>query len=187
MRHIPNLICLFRIALIVPLVIAMREEQHQRIIVLFVLASVSDGLDGYLAKRFGWTSDLGRFLDPLADKLLLVTVFLTLVWIGLVPLWLAITVVVRDVVIVGGAIAYRVLVGYVEGHPTPVSKLNTLMQLSFVLAVIAAAAWRNVPRPLVVAIGAATFATTVVSGIDYVLTYAREAIRATRVAPRAAR
>ena len=113
------------------------------------------------------------------------TVFLTLVWTGLVPLWLGIAVVLRDVVIVGGAITYRLTIGYLEGRPTPVSKLNTLLQLSFVLAVIAAAAWRNVPQALVVAVGAATFVTTVVSGLDYVLTYARAAIQASRRAPRA--
>ncbi len=183
---IPNAICVVRILLAVPSALAILAGRYELTLVIFGVAAVSDALDGWLAKHFDWTSRLGKILDPIADKLLLVTVFLTLVWIGLVPLWLGVTVVLRDVVIVGGAIAYRLLIGYVEGRPTPVSKLNTLLQLSFVLAVIAAAAWQNVPRALVVAIGAATFVTTVVSGLDYVLTYAREAVRATRAAPRAA-
>jgi cardiolipin synthase (CMP-forming) len=183
---IPNAICVLRILLVAPSALALLAGRYQLTLLLFGVAAISDGLDGWLAKRFDWTSRLGKILDPIADKLLLVTLFLTLVWTGLVPLWLGIAVVVRDVLIVGGAVAYRALVGYVEGRPTPISKLNTLLQLSFVLTVIAAAAWPGVPRPLVVAVGAATFVTTVVSGLDYVLTYAREAIRASRAAPRAA-
>ncbi len=112
--------------------------------------------------------------------------FLTLVGLRLVPLWLGAAVVARDIVIVGGAIAYRVLIGYVEGHPTTVSKLNTLLQLMFVLAVIAACAWGAVPHPLVTTLGAAVFVTTVVSGIDYVMTYARAALREGRGARAAA-
>jgi cardiolipin synthase (CMP-forming) len=182
---IPNAICVLRILLVAPSAIALVAGRYELTLLLFGVAAISDRLDGWLAQRFGWTSRLGKILDPIADKLLLVTVFVTLVWIGLVPLWLGIAVVVRDVVIVSGAIAYRVLIGYVEGRPTPISKLNTLLQLSYVLAVIAAAAWQDVPPPLVVAVGAAAFVTTVVSGLDYVLTYAREAMRATRTAPRA--
>jgi cardiolipin synthase len=183
---LPNAICVLRILLVAPSALALLAGRYELTLLLFGIAAASDGLDGWLAKTFGWTSRLGKILDPIADKLLLVTVFLTLVWTGLVPLWLGVAVVVRDVVIVGGAITYRVMIGYVEGHPTQVSKLNTLLQLTFVLGVIAAAAWQNVPRPLVIAVGAATFVTTVVSGIDYVLTYAREAIRATRAAPNGA-
>ena len=183
---IPNAICVLRILLSAPSALALLAGRYELTLLLFGIAALSDGLDGWLAKSFGWTSRLGKILDPIADKVLLVTVFLTLVWIGLVPLWLAVTVVVRDVVIVGGAIAYRLLIGYIEGRPTPVSKLNTLLQLSFVLVVIAAAAWSGVPRAVVVAIGAATFVTTVISGLDYVLTYARAALRPTRAAPRVA-
>ncbi len=179
---IPNAICVLRILLVAPCALTLLDGRYELTLLLFAVASISDGLDGWLAKSFGWTSRLGKILDPIADKLLLVTVFLTLAWLGLAPRWLVVTVVVRDVLIVGGAIAYRVLIGYIEGHPTPISKLNTLLQLSYVLAVVAAAAWHAVPQALLVAAGAATFVTTVVSGIDYVLTYAREAIRASRAA-----
>ncbi len=183
---IPNAICVVRILLVAPSALALVAGRYELTLLIFGVAAVSDGLDGWLAKHFGWTSRLGKILDPIADKLLLVTVFLTLVWLHLVPLWLGAAVVVRDILIVGGAIAYRVLIGYVEGHPTAVSKLNTLLQLTFVLAVIAASAWGAVPHPLVTALGAAVFVTTVVSGIDYVMTYARAAIREGRGARAAA-
>ncbi len=182
---LPNAICIGRIVLVLPSVIALLVGRYELTLLLFGVAAVSDALDGWLAKTFGWTSRLGKILDPIADKLLLVCVFLTLAWLGRVPLWLAVAVVVRDLLIVGGAAAYHFLIGYIEGHPTPISKLNTLLQLSFVLAVIADAAWPTVPYALLVGLGAATFVTTVVSGLDYVLTYAREAMRASRRAPSA--
>ena len=75
MRHLPNLICVARIALIWPIVWALLASNYELALLLFAVAAVSDGLDGYLAKRFGWTSELGKALDPLADKLLLISVF----------------------------------------------------------------------------------------------------------------
>ena len=176
-RWIPNAICVVRIVLIAPVALTLLRGDYTTTLLLFALAAASDGLDGWLAKNFGWTSRLGGILDPIADKLLLVTVIVMLAVCGLVPVWLAASVVLREVVIVGGATAYHFLIGRLDAHPTIVSKLNTLVQLSFVLLVIAAAAWAAVPRPLVIALGAATFVTTVVSGIDYVLTYARLAWR----------
>ena len=106
---------------------------------LFAFAAATDGLDGFLAKRFGWTSELGKILDPLADKILLVGVFITLAALGFVPLWLAVTAVARDVVITVGAILYNWLYGYreLQGRPTVISKLNTLCQIIFLLLIVA--------------------------------------------------
>ena len=106
LRHLPNVICLARIALTVPAVLAIERGEQGLALALFTVAAVSDGLDGYLAKRNGWTSDLGRFLDPLADKLLLVSVFLACAWNGLLPVWLAAAAIARDLMIGGGALAY---------------------------------------------------------------------------------
>ena len=75
-RHLPNLICLIRLALVWPVAAALASGNFLLALALFMVAAVSDGLDGYLAKRFNWTSELGKFLDPLADKLLLMTVFI---------------------------------------------------------------------------------------------------------------
>jgi cardiolipin synthase len=72
-RHLPNLICLIRLLLIWPVAVALHKGEYLTALALFVVAAVSDGLDGYLAKRFGWTSEVGKFLDPTADKLLLVS------------------------------------------------------------------------------------------------------------------
>jgi cardiolipin synthase len=177
---IPNLICLLRIALTVPIVILLAEGRYDETLVLFAVAAASDILDGYLAKTFGWTSELGKFLDPFADKLLLVSVFITLAVVGLVPVWLAAIAVLRDVVIGAGAGVYKLLFGPVEGRPTVPSKLNTLVQLLFVIAVVWQAAFRNLPDGMIQGLGAFVFVTTVVSGIDYVQTYIRKAIVVSR-------
>ena len=177
---VPNFICLLRIALTVPIVVLLAEGRFDQTLVLFAIAAFSDMLDGYLAKTFGWTSEVGKWLDPLADKLLLVSVFVTLAVIGLVPVWLATVAVMRDVVIGAGAGIYKWLFGPVEGRPTLPSKLNTLVQLLFVIAVVWQAAFRNIPAWLVQGLGAFVLVTTVVSGIDYVLTYIRKAIVVSR-------
>jgi cardiolipin synthase len=177
---VPNLICVLRIALTVPIVLLLADERYLETLVLFALAAASDMLDGYLAKTFGWASELGKVLDPLADKLLLVSVFITLAWIGLVPAWLAVVAVARDVVIGTGAGIYKWLFGPLEGQPTIVSKLNTLVQLLFVIAVVWGAAFPRFPEWIIVAGGALVFFTTIVSGVDYVQAYVRKAIIVSR-------
>ncbi len=180
MATIPNLICVLRIALTVPIVMLLAEARYGETLILFAVAAASDGLDGYLAKTFGWTSELGKVLDPLADKLLLVSVFITLAWIGLVPPWLAAVAVTRDFVIGIGASVYKWLFGPVKGRPTMPSKLNTLVQILFVIAVVWRAAFVQFPEWLVTGLGALMLVTTCVSGIDYIATYIRKAMIVTR-------
>ncbi|HET8692017.1 MAG TPA: CDP-alcohol phosphatidyltransferase family protein [Steroidobacteraceae bacterium] len=177
---VPNLICLLRIALTVPIVVFLAEGRYGDTLVLFAIAAASDILDGYLAKTFGWTSEVGKVLDPLADKLLLVSVFITLAVIGLVPAWLAAIAVLRDVVIGVGAGTYKLLFGPLEGRPTVPSKINTLVQLLYVIAVVWNAAFHDLPDAAIRAFGALVLVTTVVSGVDYVLTYTRKAIAVSR-------
>ena len=168
MRHLPNLICLLRIALIVPLVQSMLAGEQVWILVLFTIAAVSDALDGYLAKRFQWTSDLGRFLDPAADKLLLVAVFITAAWLDIAPWWVAAVAIARDLVIAGGALIYRLWFGPLSGRPTVISKLNTGMQILYLLAVILASSTGFPPREVLEALAAVMVLTTLASGADYV-------------------
>lgn len=168
MRHIPNILCLLRIALIPPLVLAMLRGEQAAILVLFTLAAVSDGLDGYLAKRFGWTSDLGRFLDPAADKLLLMSVFITASWLDIAPWWVAAVAIARDVTIGVGALIFRLWFGPLHGRPTAISKVNTAMQMAYLLALILASASGFPPRGVLNALAGIVVLTTLVSGIDYV-------------------
>jgi cardiolipin synthase len=174
-RHLPNIICLIRVALIWPLVATLQAGQHLAALSLFVAAAVSDALDGYLAKRFDWTSELGKILDPLADKLLLVTVFVACAWLGLVPWWLTAAVVARDVLIGLGALTFRLWFGPLRGRPTAISKINTGAQLLYVALVLLRAAAGVPPRALVDACGVLTFASTVISGLQYVVMFTRRA------------
>ena len=180
LRQIPNLITALRILLIAPTAVALLQHQLLIALGLFFIAVVSDLLDGFIAKRFAWQSALGGVLDPAADKLLLATSFVVLAVMHLVPLWLMATAVARDLVIVSGAIAYRLWLGPVEARPSNLSKLNTLCQALFILCVIARQQFSQPDAWAIVTLGALTFLTTVVSGIDYVLRYGQAALEESR-------
>jgi len=172
---IPNLITVGRILLVPPIAWVVIQQHFLLALTLFFVAGVSDAADGFLAKYYGWTSRLGALLDPLADKFLLVTSYLALTWIGLLPLWLLVLVVVRDVVIVSGAVVYNFHIERLEAEPTLISKLNTLLQILLVLLVIVhqATGWGDSGwiEMLIYAVAV----TVVWSGIDYVITWSRRA------------
>jgi len=176
-RHLPNLICLLRIGLIWPVVVSLHGGHYLLTLALFLLAAASDGLDGYLAKRFNWTSPLGRVLDPLADKLLLVAVFLVATWIGLVPRWLTVAAVTRDFLIGIGALAFRIGWGPLRGRPTYASKVNTLLQVVYVLLVIVHAEWGAPPQGVLDALAWLTLAMILLSGFGYTRQFTLRALQ----------
>ena len=180
LRWLPNAICVVRLLLVLPLVLLLIDEQYIAALALIVVAGVSDALDGYLAKTFDWRSRLGGLLDPAADKLLLVSIFLTLTYAGLVPLAVTVIVVGRDVVIVLGAVIYQLLIAPVEAEPTAISKLNTACQLGFVLFTISNVAFGWPPRISLLVLGAAVVFTSVASGLNYVLRWSTRAWAARR-------
>jgi cardiolipin synthase len=181
-RHLPNLICLIRIALIWPIVVALHRGDMPTALLLFVAAGVSDGLDGYLAKRFRWSSELGKVLDPLADKLLLVTVFVEAAWLDLIPWWLTAAVVARDVMIGLGALVYRLWFGPLRGRPTLLSKINTALQLGYLTLIMLHAAAGVPPRELLEAAAVLTLATTLLSWLHYVASFTRRVWTPARLA-----
>ena len=117
MKSLPNIISTLRIFLVVPTVYFLLHDQYSYALLLFVIAGLSDGLDGFLARRYGWTTRLGSFLDPLGDKLLMTATYFVLGWLGDLPVWLVAVVIGRDVVIVLGALAYRLLVQDISMKP----------------------------------------------------------------------
>lgn len=180
MRHIPNALCVLRMLLVAPVAWLLVAGEYRLTLWLFGFAAATDGLDGFLAKRCGWTSELGKILDPLADKILLVGVFIVLAALGLVPVWLAAAAVARDILITVGAIVYSRLYGHPHGRPTVISKINTLCQILYLLLVVAARAIGHEPEIALMMLGALVFVTTVVSGLDYVITYTRKAVDVSR-------
>jgi len=134
---IPNLITLARILLVPIVVWAIATPGAMWIaFLLFLAAGVSDAIDGYLAKRFGMTTVLGAYLDPLADKALIVSIYLTLGINYLIPRWLVILVVSRDILIVGGIMLAWVIGNPLKIRPLLVSKLNTVAQIVFACVVL---------------------------------------------------
>ena len=107
LRHLPNLISAARIVLVLPIIWCLLNREFTLAIWLFLIAGASDGLDGFLAKRFGWSSRLGGILDALADKFLLLSTFICLWWLGVFPWWLVLSILARDLVIVIGATVYN--------------------------------------------------------------------------------
>jgi cardiolipin synthase len=176
LRQLPNVVTAIRILLVIPIAIALLRGDLITTLSLFFVAASSDLVDGFLAKHFGWQSRVGALLDPAADKLLLGAVFVVLAVLKLVPLWLVATVLLRDLIIVVGAIVYRVCIGPIEARPSAVSKFNTLCQGFFIMCVIGRAEFAIPAMWIVTALGALTFVTTVVSGIDYGLTHGRDAL-----------
>ena len=170
-HQLPNAITILRCLLIIPFVFALCLHDYVLAFIIFVGAGVSDGVDGFLAKRYGWQSQFGAMLDPIADKLLLVTGFGMLTYIGQLPWWLFSLVLLRDVVIVVGAITYHRLFGPYPMQPTMISKINTVLQISLVGLQLFSAAVYTLPLSLMYAVIATTVFTTVWSGGDYVNTW----------------
>ena len=177
MRHLPNIICLLRILLVWPLIQSLRAGDFHGTLWIFAIAALSDGLDGYLAKRFGWTSDLGRVLDPVADKLLLVSLFLMTTWLGLVPQWLTVIAVARDVMIGTGALVFLLVFGPLHGRPKWISKLNTLMQLSYLMGIVLNQVSGFPPHWFMQALLWLTGATLLASGYAYLHEFTTRAAR----------
>lgn len=123
------------------LVWAIASDEMRVAFGLFLAAGVSDAVDGFLAKRFGMATPLGAYLDPLADKAMLVSIYVALAIVGVIPLWLVILVVSRDIMIVSAVILSWVVDKPVKLKPHPVSKVNTVAQIVLALVVLAALAF----------------------------------------------
>jgi len=174
-RDIPNIVSVLRILLTLPVIYYLLQHRYRVALILFALAGLSDGLDGFLAKQFGWQSRLGGLLDPLADKVLLISSFVALGVTGLIPLWLVAAALGRDLVIVGGALYYHFRVEEVQPAPSMVSKLNTLLQLLLVILATADAGPYPLPRHLIDGLQWLLLGTVLASGGHYVYVWSRKA------------
>ena len=180
-KDIPNLITILRIVLVLPVIWALLSEKFAAALILFAVAGFSDALDGFLAKHYHWQSRLGSILDPVADKLLLMASFAALTWLGLLPVWLLWLVLGRDVVIVLGGLIYHYHLGQFDLTPLWSSKINTLLQILLVLAVIL---HQYLAMPLLdsaIMIGTWLVVASVVnSGTEYIVVWGLRAWRQSR-------
>lgn len=174
-KQIPNILTVIRIGLIPPVVWFLFQESYQVAAILVAIAVFTDGLDGFLAKTFNWRTRFGEITDPIADKSLFIAVFVSLAVLGLIPWWLFLTVVMRDIIIVSGGLAYHYLIGPYDMSPSLISKLNTMVQFLFVFFVLMHLA---IGLPGDAGVKLLTFlvmATTIISGLDYVITWGHRA------------
>ena len=141
LRHLPNLVTILRMLLVVPLCWLIDNGRYEGALVVAAIAGFSDAVDGFLAKRLGMTSDLGAHLDPLADKALIVSIYVALGITEAIPRWIVILVVSRDIFIVGGVMLAWFLGKPMQVKPVLVSKLNTLAQIIFACLVLGSLAF----------------------------------------------
>jgi cardiolipin synthase (CMP-forming) len=164
--NLPNLITIARIFLVPFSVWCLITGQYTFAFAAFIAAGVSDGVDGYLARRFHWKTELGAYLDPLADKALLVSIYVVLAILQVIPAWLAITVVTRDVLIVGAVILSWLMGNPLEMKPLMISKVNTACQIGFAGLVLGLLAL-NVTHHQIMMSGEVVVATLTVASLGY--------------------
>lgn len=174
---LPNLLTLSRIILTPVIVYAILRQQAAMALILMLIAGISDGLDGYLAKHFHQQTTLGAYLDPIADKLLLVSCIVTLFLVEKTPLFLFLAVVFRDVIILIGALAYEMVTHQLQMRPTRLSKATTAAQIAYVALVLLDMA-HPLPATVLMAMVWLTFAITCASGLHYMWLWSLKAMRA---------
>ncbi|MBF0177380.1 MAG: CDP-alcohol phosphatidyltransferase family protein [Magnetococcales bacterium] len=173
--NLPNALSFLRI-FAVPVFVWLVLNGHGKVAAwLFAMAGATDAVDGLIAKRFDMVTELGGYLDPLADKLLLVSAFITLTYLGQMPLMLTLTVVTRDVIILVGAVVFQLMTGTLRMQPLWISKVNTVVQILMVLLVLFSGVY-GVLAWLVEPFVWLTTATTSISGLVYVLAWTRKLV-----------
>ncbi len=174
--NLPNLITVLRICLVPVIIKLMLSEHYMAALWLFTAAGVSDALDGYIARRFDMRTTLGATLDPLADKILIIASVISLCRLGLLPVWLAVVVVCRDLVIAGGAIAWRYAIGRLHMDPLISSKINTFMQVGMIFLVLGKASGMEGISILLPYLFTLVLITSLFSGIQYVFVWSKKAL-----------
>ena len=173
--NIPNVITLLRIVLVPVFIRFILKGNYTAALWIFFAAGVSDALDGFIAKRFNFCTRLGAFLDPLADKVLLISSVVVFARAGCLPTWLALTIIARDVVIVGGAGAFYLRSGRLDMAPSRASKLNTFVQICLIFALTLHLSGFAMVAVWLPTLFALTFAAAIVSGGHYVMVWGRKA------------
>lgn len=167
--NIPNLLTILRILLVPLVVILLMDGAFFAALLVFLLAGITDGLDGFLARVLKQKTLLGAYLDPLADKALIASSFVTLSILGFIPGWLTVLVITRDLMILFGILLLTLLSIPFEINPVAVSKMTTAFQIFTVLLVLVAVNFnREALNPLVEVLFWATAFLTILSGLSYV-------------------
>ncbi len=173
LKYIPNLITIIRILLIIPIIWLIWKNDYNLAFILIFIAGVSDGVDGFLARYYNWQTPSGAILDPIADKLLLVSLFVVFGLKDLLPMWLVVLVIFRDLVIFLGAVAYHFVTHQLVMCPLIVSKINTALQIVLVILVAVQQTGIHLPEWLLSAMIILVAGFALVSGIRYIILWTR--------------
>lgn len=176
-RYLPNFITCLRIILILPICYFILQREFLLAFCLVLLAGLSDGLDGYLARHFTWQTSLGAILDPIADKLLVVCGFTVLTWIGVLPMWLLAIILAKDIVVASGALVLLYLTPQHVFSATLLSKLNTFLQILLLAIALISVQFPLLTSLIVNYLVYLVGLTTVVCLIDYIGRGVKELIR----------
>ncbi|MBF0281578.1 MAG: CDP-alcohol phosphatidyltransferase family protein [Zetaproteobacteria bacterium] len=172
--NIPNILTLLRIVLTPMIVYALLNGNAALALTLMIIAGISDMLDGAIARYFNQRTTVGAYLDPFADKLMLVSMFVTLFFMEKIPMFIFLAVVFRDAVIVFGALAYEMVTKSLKMEPSIISKITTFMQISYVLLILIHMMGMIDQYWIIIATWS-TFIVTCASGIHYMIEWTRKA------------
>lgn len=176
LRLIPNALTVARMLLIAPFLVCLYHQQYEQAFYLFLLAGFTDALDGWIARTFHWQSAMGTFIDPVADKLLIASSFISLALIGRIPWAVVMLVFLRDITISVGVLAWYWLIRQKpDFKPSYLSKINTVLQLSFVTLCLFELAFSKIAPMVLETLMILTVITTVSSYIDYTWTWGKKA------------
>ncbi|MEZ5567515.1 MAG: CDP-alcohol phosphatidyltransferase family protein [Halioglobus sp.] len=180
LQQLPNSLTFLRLLLAAPLGLCILREAYVMALLVGLAAGITDALDGLLARKLQAVSRVGAILDPIADKTLITVCFVCFAAVGLLPWYIAAIVITRDVVIVAGAISYRLLIGPFEFAATTLSKANMFVQILFCLLVLVAQVVPEVPAWSVTAGTLLVIFFAAASGSDYVLNWTIRALQASK-------
>ncbi|MDF1645685.1 MAG: CDP-alcohol phosphatidyltransferase family protein [Legionellaceae bacterium] len=176
LKYLPNAFSLTRLMLIAPFLFFLHQSQFSTALYIFLFAGLTDGLDGWLARLFNWQTRFGSFIDPVADKLLIASSFISLALLGQLPWWLVSLVFFRDLTISLGVMAWqRFIPQRLDFKPTWLSKINTFLQLTLIIFCLIELAFGKTSHNITYILIGLTAFTTSVTYIDYVWTGARRA------------
>lgn len=176
LRHLPNALTFLRLLLSLPLGVLILNQQYALALLVGLVAGITDALDGFAARKLNAFSQFGAALDPIADKTLVTVAFLCLASVGLIPWPVAITIIARDVIIVCGALFYRLVIGSFTFSATRLSKLNMVVQICFCVLILTTQLYTGI-NPIVIDLATLlVLFVAVISGLDYVLIWSRKAM-----------
>jgi cardiolipin synthase len=177
LQYLPNTLTACRLLLALPLGILILQKDYELALWVGFFAGMTDALDGFFARHLNAFSRLGAALDPIADKVLITVSVLTFAQVQLIPWYVALTVVARDLVIVSGAIGYHFLIGPFDFSATRLSKVNMSIQIGFCFLVLCAQVFSGFPADVIPWASGLLLAITLISGLDYVLSWSRRAVQ----------